>query len=62
MRLQPTNINAALELLEQHELVGAKIVVNPQRYKDIQSWNSYDERLKADIKEYMSGYLRQDIK
>ncbi len=31
--LQPENINLALTLIEEHELIGAKVVLHPQRYK-----------------------------
>jgi hypothetical protein len=49
--LQPENINLALTLIEEHELVGAKIVVHPQRYKDIRTWGKdfYDEATQRDI-------------
>ena len=41
--LQPDNINLALTLIEEHELIGAKIVMHPQRYKDV------DEATQRDI-------------
>lgn len=49
--LQPENINLALSLIEEHELIGAKIVVHPQRYKDIRTWGKefYDEATTRDI-------------
>ena len=49
--LQPENINLALTLIEEHELIGAKIVVHPQRYKDIRTWGKefYDEATQRDI-------------
>lgn len=49
--LQPDNINLALSLIEEHELIGAKIVVHPQRYKDIRTWGKdfYDEATTRDI-------------
>ena len=49
--LQPENINRALTLIEEHELIGAKIVVHPQRYKDIRTWGKefYDEATQRDI-------------
>ena len=65
MTIKPENINAALDLLEQHELVGAKILVNPQRYQDIQRWRigAIDATTPSDaLKKYMKGSLRQDIK
>ena len=49
--LQPENINLALTLIEEHELIGAKIIVHPQRYKDIRTWGKefYDEATQRDI-------------
>lgn len=49
--LQPENVNLALTLIEEHELIGAKIVVHPQRYKDIRTWGKdfYDEATQRDI-------------
>jgi hypothetical protein len=49
--LQPENINLALTLIEEHELVGAKIVLHPQRYKDIRTWGKdfFDEATQRDI-------------
>ncbi len=49
--LQPENINLALTLIEEHELIGAKIVLHPQRYKDIRAWGKdfFDEATTRDI-------------
>jgi len=49
--LQPENVNLALTLIEEHELIGAKIIVHPQRYKDIRTWGKefYDEATQRDI-------------
>jgi len=49
--LQPDNINLALTLIEEHELIGAKIVLHPQRYKDIRTWGKdfFDEATQRDI-------------
>lgn len=49
--LQAENINLALTLIEEHELIGAKIVLAPQRYKDIRGWGKevYDEATQRDI-------------
>jgi hypothetical protein len=60
--IKPKNINAALKLIEQHELVGAKILVPAQRYEEIQRWKNDEERLIYTLKKYMNGYLCQDIK
>lgn len=53
--LSPDNINVALALIEEHELVGAKIVVHPFRYKDVRNWGKdfFDEATQRDI--IMSG-------
>ncbi len=53
--LAPENINVALALIEEHELVGAKIVCNPYRYKDIRVWGKtvFDEATTRDV--LMSG-------
>lgn len=49
--LQPDNINLALTLIEEHELIGAKIVMHPQRYKDVRVWGKdfFDEATQRDI-------------
>ena len=49
--LQPENINLALTLIEEHELIGAKAVLHPQRYKDIRNWGKefFDEATQRDI-------------
>ena len=49
--LQVENINLALTLIEEHELIGAKIVLHPQRYKDIRTWGKeiFDEATTRDI-------------
>lgn len=49
--LQPENINMALTMIEEHELIGAKIVLHPQRYKDIRTWGKdfFDEATQRDI-------------
>lgn len=53
--LEPSNINVALALIEEHELVGAKVICHPYRYKDIRNWGKsfYDEATQRDI--IMSG-------
>lgn len=49
--LQAENINLALTLIEEHELIGAKIVMHPQRYKDVRTWGKdiFDEATQRDI-------------
>jgi len=49
--LQPENLNLALTLIEEHELIGAKIVMHPQRYKDVRVWGKdfFDEATQRDI-------------
>ena len=49
--LQPENINQALVMIEEHELIGAKVVLHPQRYKDIRMWGKdfFDEATQRDI-------------
>jgi hypothetical protein len=49
--LQPENINLALTMIEEHELIGAKIVVAPARYKDIRQFGKefFDEATQRDI-------------
>jgi hypothetical protein len=49
--LQPENLNLALTLIEEHELIGAKVVLHPQRYKDIRAWGKgfFDEATQRDI-------------
>jgi len=49
--LQPENINLALTLIEEHELIGAKVIMHPQRYKDLRTWGKdfYDEATQRDI-------------
>lgn len=53
--LDPSNINVALALIEEHELVGAKVVCHPYRYKDIRNWGKefFDEATTRDV--IMSG-------
>jgi hypothetical protein len=53
--LSPDHINLALALIEEHELVGAKIVCHPFRYKDVRAWGKdfYDEATQRDV--IMSG-------
>jgi hypothetical protein len=50
-QLQPENLNLALTLIEEHELVGAKIVLPPSRYKDIRGFGKefFDEATQRDI-------------
>jgi hypothetical protein len=40
-----------LTLIEEHELIGAKVVLHPQRYKDIRNWGKefFDEATQRDI-------------
>jgi hypothetical protein len=49
--LQPENLNLALTLIEEHELVGAKVIMHPQRYKDVRIWGKefFDEATQRDI-------------
>jgi hypothetical protein len=49
--LQPENINLALTLIEEHELIGAKVIMHPQRYKDVRDWGKdfFDEATQRDI-------------
>lgn len=49
--LAPDNINVALALIEERELVGAKIVCHPHRYKDIRAWGKdfFDEATTRDV-------------
>lgn len=56
------NINAALEVLEQHELAGAKIIIRPSRYADIEQWRREYDTIREQLSKYMRGYLGQDIK
>lgn len=44
-------INLGLTLVEEHELIGAKIVVAPQRYKDFRGWGNdvYDPATQREI-------------
>lgn len=58
--MKPENINAALKTIEEHELVGAKIIMHPQRYKDLID----DKKAYNAVTEYMKQYAnkRQDIK
>lgn len=53
--LAPDHINLALALIEEHELVGAKIVCHPFRYKDVRAWGKdfFDEATQRDV--IMSG-------
>jgi hypothetical protein len=53
--LTPDNVNMALALIEQRELIGAKILVHPFRYKDIRAWGKdfFDEATQRDV--IMSG-------
>ena len=55
--LQPENINLALTLIEEHELIGAKVIMHPQRYKDVRDWGKdfFDEATQRDI--LMTGQL-----
>jgi hypothetical protein len=49
--VQIEQINLALTLIEEHELIGAKIVVPPARYKDFRGWGPdvYDQATQRDI-------------
>lgn len=49
--VQLETINLALTLIEEHELIGAKIIVPPQRYKDFRGWGTevYDQATQRDI-------------
>jgi len=49
--LQIDNVNLALTMIEEHELIGAKIVVPPARYKDFRGWGTevYDQATQRDI-------------
>ena len=45
------HINVALTLIEEHELIGAKIVVPPARYKDFRGWGPevYDQATQREV-------------
>ena len=62
MKLKPENINAALELIEQCELVGAKVVVNPNRHQDTLRQQREEKSGIQMFSKYMREYLGQDIK
>ena len=49
--VQIEQVNLALTLIEEHELIGAKIVVPPARYKDFRGWGPdvYDQATQRDI-------------
>lgn len=49
--LDPASINVALALIEEHELVGAKVVCHPYRYKDVRNWGKdfFDEATTRDV-------------
>lgn len=49
--VQLEHINLALTLIEEHELIGAKIVVPPARYKDFRGWGPevYDQASQREI-------------
>jgi len=49
--VQLEQVNLALTLIEEHELIGAKIVVPPARYKDFRGWGPdvYDQATTRDI-------------
>jgi hypothetical protein len=49
--VQLEQINLALTLIEEHELIGAKIVVPPARYKDFRGWGPdvYDQATQREI-------------
>jgi hypothetical protein len=49
--VQLEQVNLALTLIEEHELIGAKIVVPPARYKDFRGWGPdvYDQATQRDI-------------
>ena len=53
--LTPDQINLALAMIEENELIGAKIVVHPQSYRDIRGWGKafFDEATQRDV--LMSG-------
>ncbi len=53
--IDPSNLNVAMALIEEHELVAAKIVVHPYRYKDVRNWGKdfFDEATQRDV--IMSG-------
>jgi hypothetical protein len=49
--LDPANINVAMALIESHELVAAKIICHPFRYKDLRAWGKefFDEATQRDV-------------
>ncbi len=49
--VQIEQVNLALTLIEEHELIGAKIVVPPARYKVFRGWGPdvYDQATQRDI-------------
>jgi len=61
MQINPINVNDALKKIEEHELVGAKLVLPVARFQDIKSWSNaleaefYEEPSDA-LKEYMRGF------
>lgn len=58
--IEPVNINAALELIEQHELAGAKIIVHPDRHKEMMMLKKqFGDEAVEQFKKYMRGYLGQ---
>jgi len=49
--VQLEHINVALTLIEEHELIGSKIVVPPARYKDFRGWGPevYDQATQREV-------------
>ncbi len=49
--VQLDHINVALTLIEEHELIGSKIVVPPARYKDFRGWGPevYDQATQREV-------------
>lgn len=63
--VNPTDINKALKLIEQHELIGAKIITHPSRFNDIKQLcrdEDIDGSIQDILSKYMRGYIGQDIK
>lgn len=49
--LELSNINHALTMIEEHELVGAKLIMSPARFKDVRGFGKevYDEATQRQV-------------
>ena len=49
--LSPDNLNLAMVMIEEHELVAAKLVMHPRQYKDIRNWGVefFDQATQRDV-------------